>query len=91
MIGINSLHGEVAPIPVDENTVNEVGFRCTAKLASKKDAYLVRRFVMTGALCAGPVGTAFNAPQKEREIVALWPALIPRDDVKTTLTMMEVV
>ena len=90
MIGVNALHGEVSPIPVDENTINEIGFRISAKLDSKKEAYLVRRFVMGGALCTGPVGTAFNAPNKEREIIALWPALIPREEVKTTLTMMEV-
>jgi len=89
MIGVNALHGELSPIPIDENTINEIGFRVAAKLRTKKEAYLVRRFVIGGALCTGPVGTAFNAPNKEREIIALWPTLIPREEVKTTLTMIE--
>jgi hypothetical protein len=89
-IGINSVHGSVAPIPEDEDTVNEIGFRCAAKFNTKKEAYTAKRFVMGGAFCSGPVGTAFGAPTPERKIIGLWPTLVPREEVKLTLTMKEV-
>jgi hypothetical protein len=90
LIGINAVHGILAPIPEDEDTVNEIGFRCTAKLHTRKEAYLARRFVMGGSLIQGPVGTAFGAPSHERRVIGLWPTLVPRDEIKLTLTMKEV-
>jgi len=89
-IGINTAHGSVAPIPEDEDTVNEIGLRCAAKFNTRKEAYMARRFVMGGAICCGPVGTAFGAPTPERKIIGLWPTLVPREEVKPTLTMKEV-
>lgn len=89
-IGINAVHGAVAPIPDNEDSVNEIGFRCAAKFHTRKEAYMARRFVMTGGMTAGPVGTAFGVPQAERNIIGLWPTLFPREDVKLTLSMKEV-
>jgi len=89
-IGINAVHGAMAPMPEDENTVNEIGFRCAAKFNTRREAYTARRFVMGGAICFGPVGTAFGMPHAERKIIGLWPTLVPRDEVKLKLTMKEV-
>jgi hypothetical protein len=89
-IGISSVHGSVAPIPEDEDSINEIGFRCAAKFNTRQEAYRARRFVMGGAVCSGPVGTAFGAPTPERRIIGLWPTLVPREEVKLALTMVEV-
>lgn len=89
-IGINSAHGSVVPIPENEDSVNEIFLRTSAKFNTREEAYRARRFAMGGALILGPVGTAFGAPPPERRIIGLWPTLIPREEVKLTLTMKEV-
>ena len=89
-IGINGTHGAVAKIPEDEDSINEIMLRTAAKFNTKEDAYRAKRFVMMGSLILGPVGSAFGVPVPLRQIVGLWPTLIPREEVKLNLTMMEV-
>jgi len=89
-MGVNCAHGSVAPLPENEDAVNEIGLRAVAKFNTREEAYRARRFAMGGSLILGPVGTGFGAPVPERRVVALWPTLIPREEVHLTLTMMEV-
>jgi hypothetical protein len=35
----------------------------------------------------GPVGTAFGAPLPVREVIALWPTLVPRSLVEDVVTV----
>lgn len=89
-IGVNSAHGSVAPEPENEDAINEIGLRAVAKFNTREEAYRARRFALGGSLILGPVGTGFGAPVPERRVLALWPTLIPREEVKLTLTMKEV-
>jgi hypothetical protein len=38
----------------------------------------------------GPVGTAFGVPFRPRRVISLWPTLVPRDAVGTTVRLEEV-
>jgi hypothetical protein len=78
LLGINTLHGSTAA-PVN-GELNEVGLRLAAKVATYEEADLVRREA-THLWTLGGVGTAFGVPFRPRPVVALWPALIPRDAV----------
>jgi hypothetical protein len=77
-VGINSLLGPVAPMP-EEDSVNEVGLRIAAKTKTAQEAQrIVAAFgIMTGT----PLGVGFSAPRAPRPVIALWPTLIPRDEV----------
>ena len=87
-IGLNCVHGVTAPIPEDEDMINEILLRCSAKFETRKDAETARRQVL-GSLICSPVGAAFGVPRRVRRVIGLWPTLMPREDVELTVTMME--
>jgi hypothetical protein len=89
-IGINSIHGPLSTLPKDMDGINEVRVRVAAKTHTREDANLVRREV-THLWTHGPVGsTAVISPPPPRQVIALWPTLIPRELVQTQCEMMEV-
>lgn len=87
-IGVNSLHGPLATLP-HPGELNEVRIRAAVRTKTKEDANQVRREV-THLWTHGPVGsTAVISPPPPRQVVALWPTLIPREEVPTRLIMKE--
>jgi len=77
-VGINSLLESVVPMP-GEDSVTEVGLRIAAKA---KTAVEAQRIVASFGMMTGtPVGVGFSAPRAPRPVIALWPTLIPRDEV----------
>ena len=89
-IGINSIHGPLSVMPKDMEGINEVRIRVAAKTHTREDANQVRREV-THLWTHGPVGsTAVISPPPPRQVIGLWPTLIPRELVQTTCEMMEV-
>jgi len=88
-VGVNMLAGETAPWPDKDNGMNEVGLRVVARTRTYQEADAIRREV-THLWLAGPVGTSFGVPFTPRPVVALWPTLVPREMVKTTSFVMEV-
>ena len=86
-IGVNVLHGEVAPLP--DYDLNEVGLRIVAKTQTREEADVVRR-AATHLWTAGPIGASFGVPFEPRPVVSLWPTLVPRDEVKTKYLVKEV-
>jgi hypothetical protein len=88
-IGVNSLHGPLATVP-HASELNEVRVRVAVRTSSKEVANLVRREV-THLWTHGPVGsTAVISPPPPRQVISLWPTLIPREEVPTRLIMREV-
>jgi hypothetical protein len=83
-VGVNALHGPTAPAAGDE--VNEVGLRVAAKVRTPDEADVVRREA-THLWTLGGAGTAFGVPFRPRPVVSLWPTLVPRDAVKTTVSV----
>jgi len=89
-IGINSIHGPLSKMPENRQDINEVRVRVAAKTKTKEDANQVRREV-THLWTHGPVGTtAVISPPPPREVIGLWPTLVPRELVPTKCEMMEV-
>ena len=89
-IGLNSIHGPLAALPKDLEDINEVRVRVAVRTTSKENANLVRREV-THLWTHGPVGTtAVISPPPPRQVISLWPTLVPRELVPQTMVIKEV-
>ena len=88
LMGVNMLGGETVVLP-ERCEMNEVGLRVVARTNTYREADAIRREV-THLWLAGPIGTSFGVPFTPRPVVALWPTLVPREMVKTTSFVMEV-
>lgn len=86
-IGVNTLHGELAPEPTTE--LNEVGLRIVARTETREEADKVGREA-THLWTLGGSGASYGTPYKPRPVISLWPTLVPREEVKTKLIMKEV-
>lgn len=86
-VGVNMLHGTVAPEPSSD--LNEVGLRVVARTKTREEASKIGREA-THIWTLGGVGTAYGTPYRPRPVISLWPTLIPREEVKTTFTIKEV-
>lgn len=86
-VGINALGGSMIAIPAKDP--EEIEVRVAARVQTRAEADAIRR-ELTHFTTAGPVGTAFGAQIKAREVIALWPTLVPRELVQTTVAVEEV-
>ena len=87
-IGVNGLAGPASPPP--DPDINEIGVRIAAKTKTASEAAKVRSLggdLTMGISCPG---ASFHMPLGTRPVVALWPALVPREEVKTHLSILEV-
>ena len=82
----SSDYDESAQLHRMSNDHNEIGLRLAARCKTRDDADLVRREA-THLWTIGGVGTAFGVPFRPRPVIALWPALIPRDVVTPKVTV----
>lgn len=90
LIGYNSLHGPTVPPPSPGYEPNEIGFHVAFKCNTMAEARECR--VQAGSLSwsAAAVGNAFSNAPADREVYAMWPTLIPRDQVPMNLEIKEV-
>ncbi|MFI0370160.1 acyclic terpene utilization AtuA family protein [Actinomadura sp. 1N219] len=79
-LGLNSVLGGTAPVPADLDPP-EVCLRVAARTPTRADADAVRREI-THLWTLGPVGSAFGSPMPLRQVVGLWPTLVPRAAVR---------
>lgn len=88
LIGVDSCFWTKAPEPCGD--VNEVRLRVAAKCADKREAGKVPRegVMLMGSGPAGSTGQLNTPPP--REVFALWPTLIPREEVKQNVEIVEV-
>jgi hypothetical protein len=89
-IGLNSIHGPLATLPASIDELNEVRVRVAVRTTSKEHANLVRREV-THLWTHGPVGTtAVISPPPPRQVISLWPTLLPRELAPQCVAIKEV-
>jgi hypothetical protein len=89
-IGLNSIHGPLAPLPKNLDEINEIRIRVAVRTTSRDHANVVRREV-THLWTHGPVGTtAVISPPAPRQVISLWPTLIPRELVPQRVIIKEV-
>ncbi|AOB31367.1 hypothetical protein AKI39_12750 [Bordetella sp. H567] len=86
-VGVNALHGPAAPWPAAAD-MNEVGLRVAVRTRTQEEAEKVRR-ACTHLWIMGPGGTSFGAPFKPRPAVSLWPTVIDRELVESTMEIIE--
>ena len=90
-MGFNMLHGSTVSVPESAPDLPEVGIRVCAKFKTRGGAANFRRESLHWTGFAS--GFCFNtttAPAMPAEVIALWPTLVPREEVPTKLIMMEV-
>jgi hypothetical protein len=86
-VGIDALGGSLVRRP--RTDPEEIELRVAARVETRAEADAVRR-ELTHVTTVGPVGTAFGAQIRAREVIALWPTLVPRDLVPTSVHVEEV-
>jgi hypothetical protein len=86
-VGIDALGGSLIPRP--SRDPEEIELRVAARVETRAEADALRR-ELTHVTTVGPVGTAFGAQIRAREVIALWPTLVPRELVDCTVTIEEV-
>jgi len=85
LLGVNACHGAVAP-PVHDPP--EVQLRIGARGQNKQAVERFTRELIPLVLNGPPGATGFGEGKPAvREIVAYWPALIPREEIQTRVTI----
>lgn len=82
LVGVNALAGTAAAA-VNLDEANELELRVALRTHTRAEAEMARRAIVQLAT-AGPVGTAIGPPPPVRQVVALWPTLVPRSAVTVT-------
>jgi hypothetical protein len=86
-LGVNAIHGPISR-PAEEPY--EVGVRVAARCASRAEADKVGREVDAMAVSGvGMTGKRVPFQDRVREVVGVWSALVDRDAVPATVTMVE--
>ena len=85
---MNSCHGPIAPVPAEVNeVVLRVGVRSHDRRAVERFGMEIAPLILTGP--PGVTGFAGGRP-KPSEVIAYWPALIPKRAVQPEVVVMEV-
>ena len=79
--------GPSAPEATGDRDINEIELRVAVRTDTRAEAELARRTIVHLAT-AGPVGTAVNLPPPVRKVIALWPTLVPRDQVDVRVAVL---
>ncbi len=86
-LGVNACHGPVAPPVADPP---EVQLRIGVRGQSKRDVERFTRELIPLVLNGPPGATGFGEGRPAvREIVAYWPALLPREEIQTTVSVLD--
>lgn len=87
-LGVNALHGSLAPKPKEEP--NEVVLRICLKTKEKSDALKLAPEIAPLILNGPPGACFFGGRATPTEIIALWPTFVPKDAVKLTTHIKEI-
>jgi hypothetical protein len=86
-LGVNACHGTVAPPVADPP---EVQLRIGVRGQNKRSVERFTRELIPLVLNGPPGATGFGEGKPAvRDIVAYWPALIPREEITTTVSLLE--
>ncbi len=86
-LGVNACHGPVAPPVADPP---EVQLRIGVRGQVKRDVERFTRELIPLVLNGPPGATGFGEGKPPvREIVAYWPALLPREEIQTTIAVVD--
>jgi hypothetical protein len=84
---VNACHGPAAP-PVADPA--EVQIRMGVRGQDKKAVDRFTRELIPLVLSGPPTGTGYgDGRPRVREIVAFWPALVPREEIRTSVEVVQ--
>ncbi len=87
-VGLNSIHGPAAPIPEDEDSINEIGVKFSIKTYDKgvaaKFAGLFPAWALDGPPATAGAGGFAAGP---RELLGPWSALVDRNEIEPNITV----
>jgi hypothetical protein len=87
-LGLNSCHGPIAEMP---NIINEVVLRVGVRSRDRKSVERFGSEIAPLILTGPPAVTGFAGGRpKPSEVIAYWPALIPKDAVKPEVIVTEI-
>ena len=87
--GYNACHGPAAPVVQEEN-VPEVQLRIGARGRERADVDRFTRELIPLVLSGPPGGTGYGEGRPAvREVVAFWPALVPREVIEPGIEVFE--
>ena len=81
-IGYNGLHGPLAPRPVEPN---EIVLRVAAHVRDQAEAEKLFRELVPLGLNGPPTAAGVGGRPRPRELLTLWPTLIPRTEVEPSV------
>lgn len=86
-LGVNAIHGAAAPVPPCEP--NEIAVRVAARTGTREEAAKVGREIDSMAVC-GLASTGKRVPHQDRtrEIIGVWSALVPREQVESHIRFL---
>lgn len=85
--GYNACHGSAAPVPADPP---EIELRIGVRSADRKAVDRFTRELIPLVLSGPPTGTGYGEGRPAvREIVAFWPALVPRSEIRTRVEVVQ--
>ncbi|HEV7872895.1 MAG TPA: acyclic terpene utilization AtuA family protein, partial [Enterovirga sp.] len=87
-VGLNAIHGGVSPKVQAEPY--EIAVRVAARTRTREEAIKIGREV-DGMAVSGVGMTGKRVPHQDRtrEIIGVWSALVPREEIRPTITMYE--
>lgn len=83
-IGYNGLHGPLAPLPDEPN---EIILRVAAHTGEQSEAEKVFRELVPLGLNGPPTAAGVGSRPRPRELLTLWPCLLPREAVEPFVTI----
>jgi hypothetical protein len=87
-LGINAIHGPISPLPAVPPY--EVILRVSIRTKTLQEAIkLGQEFDAIGVNGPGMTGKRVPLFERTREVVGVWSALVPRDQVYPKITMFE--
>ena len=84
LVGVDSLHGDAAPVTDD---ANEVVLRVAARFQSEEEAARFPRVAMPLALNGPPFIGGSSGPTGPRALLGVWPTTVPREAVEPRVSV----
>lgn len=84
LLGVNALHGPLAPEPAE---ANEVAFRVACRFENRATAEAFTRLVPALALSGPPTAAGYAGRAEPRELLSAWSGLVPREAVAVKIVV----
>jgi hypothetical protein len=85
-LGFNALHGPLAQ-EIDEDLINEIFLRITIRTETKEEATKLAKLFPPLTVNGPPFVSMISGLSPTRELLGLWPTLIPREEIESNISI----